>query len=1443
MQMRSSLQKPVSDVVILDQGAFKGRGVGSDQHHCLKKPPNWNEQHDVGYLWQQEPATEPRQASDLGGQIDTIRSEGDDLLIRGWLWDASQPDRHLTLQISVLPCEAPGQGNGTPSACTAEVVANIYREDLATRGLGDGDHAFEHRLVGAADVAPGLVHLYCNETGQEFTCTTSTEVAVDLKRWPPVTRRGDGHLCGVSFDSGVLRGWVEHVSDGSGDGAGETGSRTLTILMDGMIVWTGLAQRRETVVRQGVPCEVRNGFLLTLPEPADTTTTIQVELVNDHGRHLAGSPMTLPYGDQYSGHVDVVKISGGMLEASGWCGNRRSPTTPVMIGAFYDGVKIAETEALLPRPDLQSHGFDPSINGFNLRCDLPDGFHVSRLAIRPERSGWPLAINAVQHGEEDPPVEVEQYSFGDPGDEISGSVDIITDRLLRGWARNKTSVGSTVVLDLFVNGILYATTTARRFRGDLKKHFGDHGCHEFLFELTQAVALDAPCKLEVLPRQGRSAINNKIPMLQRPVPAKKIIAPRDSDYLKRYRQPLRSLEAPLPSISLIVINRNGRSLLESFFSSFNRFNTYDRYEIVVVDHNSTDDSEELVEHWKEVLTIRWMKRPGNYSFSNSNNVAAASCATDLLLFVNNDVTFTMDTLSRVAVYMADPMIGCLGIRLLDDSPLKRPDRQSAVQHLGIHFDPSRHAADAFESRYAGAWEPVANELVEVPAVTGAYMVCRRHEFGDLGGFDEAYFYGHEDVDLALKYQLVGRRIVCANDVSALHMRAYSRDRMTSSQNAARQRNREVLEQRFGLWMRQRTANDRFSRPAFWSSTPIRVALIVTEATDVTLAGDYFTALEFAAQLSAQFPCECSFLETIAGNQFDLAGYDVVIAMRDDYNPAQIKNASSHLIRIAWVRNWFERFGNRPSALLFDRVWASSNDAVTYLSSRLDKPVQLMPIATNHYRFESGQPDPQLRSDYCFTGSYWGIHREIIQMLQPGGLPFDCAIYGSGWENVPHLAPYCRGSLPYRRMPEVYASTRLVIDDANHVTKSWGSVNSRVFDAIAAGALVITNGLKGSCDTFGGALPTYDTVQSLEALLWKYLNDEEARRDKVQELQKIVREQHTYRHRARTAWADFKHVSRSQSRIAIKIGAPTDKGKEEWGDWHFALSMKREFDRLGHTTRIDCLDAWETAVGAGDDLVIILRGLSHYRPKPGQINVMWCISHPNRISVAEYESYDHVFVASEPFAEKLQSMVQVPVSVLLQCTDPRLFNPFVPRLQPAPGVLFVGNSRNEYRRIVRDALAERLPLAIYGSRWEGFVPEHVVHGSYIDNAKLGSYYASAAVLLNDHWASMAATGFISNRLFDALACGARIISDDVPGLQALFGPLVRIYHQASDLPRLVSEMAATAEEEETARHDLADEVIRHHSFEVRVREIIAVTDAIRIRKLDDCREFTPLDAQA
>ena len=66
------------------------------------------------------------------------------------------------------------------------------------------------------------------------------------------------------------------------------------------------------------------------------------------------------------------------------------------------------------------------------------------------------------------------------------------------------------------------------------------------------------------------------------------------------------------------------------------------------------------------------------------------------------------------------------------------------------------------------------------------------------------------------------------------------------------------------------------------------------------------------------------------------------------------------------------------------------------------------------------------------------------------------------------------------------------------------------------------------------------------------------------------------------------------------------------------------------------------------------------------------------------------------------------------------------------------------------------------------------GEVIPNAELARYYGAADIVLNDHWDDMLAEGFISNRIYDALACGAFVISDPIVGIEAEFDGAVPTY---------------------------------------------------------------------
>ena len=132
-------------------------------------------------------------------------------------------------------------------------------------------------------------------------------------------------------------------------------------------------------------------------------------------------------------------------------------------------------------------------------------------------------------------------------------------------------------------------------------------------------------------------------------------------------------------------------------------------------------------------------------------------------------------------------------------------------------------------------------------------------------------------------------------------------------------------------------------------------------------------------------------------------------------------------------------------------------------------------------------------------------------------------------------------------------------------------------------------------------------------------------------------------------------------VVIKDPAPrkTYATKYEWGDYYYARSLARAFERLGFDTRIDGSDGW---YGHDDGFCIniVLRGCVKFecRRAPGSFNVMWLISHPDMIDENELNEYDFVFAASEILTGKYRSSesVLVPCACLPLCTAPEIFYP-------------------------------------------------------------------------------------------------------------------------------------------------------------------------------------------
>jgi hypothetical protein len=292
------------------------------------------------------------------------------------------------------------------------------------------------------------------------------------------------------------------------------------------------------------------------------------------------------------------------------------------------------------------------------------------------------------------------------------------------------------------------------------------------------------------------------------------------------------------------------------------------------------------------------------------------------------------------------------------------------------------------------------------------------------------------------------------------------------------------------------------------------------------------------------------------------------------------------------------------------------------------------------------------------------------------------------------------------------------------------------------------------------------------------------------------------------------------RWTIDLASPVGEPGRAWGDTHFGEALAGALRARGQHVAVDARETRHRSSRDYDDVILVLRGLDRVAPRPGRVNLEWIISHPDLVTPEEVAGFDQVFAASHSWSERVRKQWGLEVQPLLQATDPTLFHPERAQFDTGPDVLFVGNSRGIFRTSLRHAKAAGIDVTVHGQGWNQMLGADAVASPLVDNGDLGALYAAAGLVLNDHWEDMRVTGFVSNRLMDAAASGARVASDEIPGLDltALFSGLVQTWRDEHDLGRIVRE-----------RHSLfpggqdrvraAERVAAEHSFAARAEVLL------------------------
>ncbi len=204
-----------------------------------------------------------------------------------------------------------------------------------------------------------------------------------------------------------------------------------------------------------------------------------------------------------------------------------------------------------------------------------------------------------------------------------------------------------------------------------------------------------------------------------------------------------------PLVSVIIVNYNGKHHLEKCLESLMNVD-YEKYEVILVDNNSNDDSLEFVKNvYPSVIIIKLDK---NYGFAEPNNIGAKIAKGDFLLFLNNDTKVNPNFIQEmVGVINQDPKIA------ICQSLLLKPNGE--VESSGDFIDTIGRAYMSKEK---------VTEVKEILGARGACMMVRKNIFWELGGFDKNFFASFEDIDLSWRAWIWGYKIVLVPNSIVYH---------------------------------------------------------------------------------------------------------------------------------------------------------------------------------------------------------------------------------------------------------------------------------------------------------------------------------------------------------------------------------------------------------------------------------------------------------------------------------------------------------------------------------------------------------------------------------------------------------------------------------------------------------------------------------------------------
>ena len=223
----------------------------------------------------------------------------------------------------------------------------------------------------------------------------------------------------------------------------------------------------------------------------------------------------------------------------------------------------------------------------------------------------------------------------------------------------------------------------------------------------------------------------------------------------------------MKELAVIILNWNGRSLLERFIPAAVANTSGSEVELIVADNGSDDDSVEWMRsNFPDVRLITFER---NYGFAEGYNRAIAAIDHPYVTLLNSDVEVTPGWWQPILAFMkGNPDVGAVQPKIMSLRSRNCFEYAGAaggyLDALGYPYCRGRLFDVTEEDRGQYDGEPV-----DVAWASGACLTMPRRLYLDLGGLDPLFFAHMEEIALCCRGIRAGKRVCAISDSMVFHL--------------------------------------------------------------------------------------------------------------------------------------------------------------------------------------------------------------------------------------------------------------------------------------------------------------------------------------------------------------------------------------------------------------------------------------------------------------------------------------------------------------------------------------------------------------------------------------------------------------------------------------------------------------------------------------------------